>query len=89
MGGAMIGGSDNAMAVNNNPAGLTRINKGDFAGGLGIFSQGGMGAHYKGLNTAFGTKDETYTNVAYGKLAPSLALETNKHISLGATVNVE
>ncbi len=132
MAGASLGVSDNPVAMNNNPAGLSQI-KGqeislglsalmpnlehkdmfhnDVDGeknifllpmvayahrlqgspwtfGLGLFGQGGMGAEFKNLNTAFGTRDETYTNVAYAKVTPSLAYQVNDKFSLGAALNV-
>jgi long-chain fatty acid transport protein len=132
MAGASLGVSDNAMAMNNNPAGLAQIKDqeitlglsalmpnlehkdmfhNDVDGeknifllptvayayhpkgspltfGLGLFGQGGMGAEFKNLNTAFGTKDETYTNVAYAKVTPSLAYQVNEKLSLGAALNI-
>jgi long-chain fatty acid transport protein len=132
MAGASLGVSDNPVAMNNNPAGLSQIRgqelivglsalmpnlshedrfSYDVGGeknifllpllayayhpqdspwsfGLGLFGQGGMGAEFKSLNTAFGTRDETYTNVAYAKVTPALAYQVNDKLSLGAALNV-
>src|SRR5210317_2008031 len=33
--------------------------------GVGLIGIGGMGAHFKGLNTPFGTVDETFTEVSF------------------------
>ncbi len=132
MAGASLGVSDNAVAMNNNPAGLTqvqgqeltfglsalmpnlthkdmfhndvdgeknifllpmlayayRLPNSPWAFGLGLFGQGGMGAEFKNLNTAFGTKDETYSNVSYAKITPSLAYQVNDRLSLGAALNL-
>lgn len=131
MGGASQGVSDNAVAMNNNPAGLTQIKgqqlivglgflmpsishrdsmNGSVDGenainplptlayaislgpnwtlGLGVFAQGGMGADYKNLNTAFGSVDSTYTNVRYVKFTPSVAYKFNKMFSLGLALSV-
>ena len=132
MAGASLGVSDNPVAMNNNPAGLSQIkgqeltfgvsalmpnlkhedrfhNSEDgksntfllpmaayayhqkdnpWTFGLGLFGQGGMGAEFSNLNTAFGTKDQTYTNVSYAKVTPSLAYQVNDRLSLGAALNV-
>lgn len=130
MAGASLGVSNNAMAMNNNPAGLTQIpnneldlgfsllmpklthqdmvgndkggednrfplpsfgyahNLDRFVIGIGVFAQGGMGADFKGLNTAFGTQDDTYTNVRYLKVTPALAWRINNKWSVGAALNI-
>jgi len=132
MAGASLGVSDNPVAMNNNPAGLTQIKGHEvtfglsslmpklthedmFAGsvggednffllpmaaysqrvgnspwyvGLGLFGQGGMGAEFKNLATAFGTVDETFTNVAYAKVTPSVAYRFNDKLSLGLALNL-
>ncbi|MFH1034135.1 MAG: outer membrane protein transport protein [Pseudomonadota bacterium] len=132
MAGASLGVSDNPVAMNNNPAGLSQI-KGQeltvgisalmpnlkhedrfsnsvdgesnifllpmaayayhhqgspWTLGLGLFGQGGMGADFQNLNTAFGTKDQTFTNVSYAKVTPSLAYQVNDKLSLGAALNI-
>jgi long-chain fatty acid transport protein len=56
--------------------------------GIGLFAQGGMGAEYKDLNTPFGGKDDTYTNVMYAKLTPTLAWTVTPAFRLGAALNV-
>lgn len=132
MAGASLGISDDVSAMNNNPAGLTQIKKGevgfgvsllmpnlthkDMMGnnkdgesaifplgmlayahrlgnsplvlGLGVFAQGGMGAEFTNLTTAFGTKDTTYSNVMYAKVTPTLAYQVSDLVSLGLALNV-
>ena len=56
--------------------------------GLGLFAQGGMGAEFKNLRTAFGTNDSTYTNVAYAKLAPAVSYQASPDLSLGLALNL-
>ncbi len=56
--------------------------------GIGLFSQGGMGAEYKGLNTPFGTRDDTFSNVMYAKVTPTLAWNSpGSRLRLGASLN--
>ncbi len=132
MAGASLAVSDNPMATNNNPAGLTQVKtpeltaglevlmpnlqhqdmftgsvdgesnyfllpmaayaqplgNGPWRLGLGLFAQGGMGAEFKNLKTAFGTTDQTYTNVGYAKLAPSVAYQVTPDLSLGLALNL-
>jgi len=136
MAGASLGVSDNPMAMNNNPAGLTQIKDSELIVGIsllmpnlkhmdsvsplgsndkngenkvfplptlayakripnskvvlgiGIFAQGGMGADFKDLKTAFGTKDRTYTNVRYAKITPTIAYQFTDRLSGGVALNV-
>lgn len=65
-----------------------RLGNGPLVLGLGVFAQGGMGAEFNDLNTAFGTKDATYSNVMYAKIAPALAYQVSDMVSLGLALNV-
>jgi len=65
-----------------------RVGKGPMVLGLGLFAQGGMGAEFKDLNTAFGTKDTTYTNVRYMKITPTIAYQATEMLSIGVALNV-
>ncbi|MBI5017864.1 MAG: outer membrane protein transport protein [Deltaproteobacteria bacterium] len=56
--------------------------------GIGLFAQGGMGAEYKDLNTPFGGTDDTYTNVMFAKLTPTLAWQVAPSFRLGASLNL-
>jgi long-chain fatty acid transport protein len=50
---------------------------------IGLFVQGGIGYHYTGLETAFGTRDEASSMFSVAKLAPALAWRVNDRLSLG------
>ncbi|MEK6692953.1 MAG: outer membrane protein transport protein [Nitrospirota bacterium] len=65
-----------------------RVGKGPLVLGLGVFAQGGMGAEFTDLNTAFGTKDTTYSNVMYAKITPTVAYQVSDKVSLGLALNV-
>ncbi len=65
-----------------------RVGKGPLVLGLGVFAQGGMGAEFRDLNTAFGTKDTTYSNVMYAKITPTVAYQVSDKVSLGLALNV-
>lgn len=56
--------------------------------GVGLVSQGGMGATFKNLNTFFGTRDETYTQVRFATAAPTLAYAFSDDLALGLTWNL-
>lgn len=56
--------------------------------GLGFFAQGGMGAEDDRLATAFGTVDQTYSNVRYLKVTPTFAYKLDEKSSLGLALNV-
>ena len=56
--------------------------------GVGIFAQGGMGAHFKDIKTVFGTTDETYSKIEFGKLVPAVAYRATPELSVGASVGI-
>jgi hypothetical protein len=56
--------------------------------GLGFLAQGGMGATFQNLRTPFGTRDETYSEVRFGTLTPTVAYAINPDMALGASVNI-
>lgn len=56
--------------------------------GWGFVGQGGMGATFKDANTFFGTRDETYTEVRFATLTPTVAYAINEDMSVGASLNV-
>jgi long-chain fatty acid transport protein len=65
-----------------------RIRNGPVVIGLGVFAQGGMGADFKDLNTAFGTRDSVFSNIRYAKITPSVAYQLTDKISIGAALNM-
>ncbi|MBL4712226.1 MAG: outer membrane protein transport protein [Gammaproteobacteria bacterium] len=54
--------------------------------GAGLFVQGGIGAKYKNMNTAFGTEDTLSSELAIIRFTPGLAWQVNPETSLGVTV---
>jgi len=56
--------------------------------GVGFVGQGGMGATFKNLNTPFGTRDETFSEVRFATLSPAVSYAFSDDFSLGAAVNV-
>lgn len=56
--------------------------------GVGLLSQGGMGAHFKGYVTPFGSVDETYSQVRFLTLNPTVAYNVTPDLSLGLSLNV-
>ena len=59
-----------------------------WAWGIGLVSQGGMGATFENTNTPFGTKDETTSMVRFATLTPAVAYSFNKDVSIGLSANV-
>ena len=59
-----------------------------WAWGLGLISQGGMGATFKKFSTPFGTTDETFSEVRYMALTPTVAYNVTPALSLGLSANV-
>ena len=52
--------------------------------GIGMFSQGGMGAHFKGYNyPPLVNNDETYSQVSFASLNPTVAYSFNDNLSIG------
>lgn len=56
--------------------------------GLGLVAQGGMGATFENTNTFFGTRDETYTEVRFATLTPTLSYALTENMSLGAALSL-
>ncbi len=55
--------------------------------GLGLISQGGMGATFSDYATPFGTHDETSSEVRFLTVTPTVAYTVNEKLALGASVN--
>jgi long-chain fatty acid transport protein len=55
--------------------------------GLGLISQGGMGATFDGYRTPFGTVDGTHSMVRFMTLNPTVAYSFNEDLSIGGTFN--
>jgi long-chain fatty acid transport protein len=58
-----------------------------WAYGLGLISQGGMGATFDGYNTPFGTKDGTYSEVRFMTATPTVAYAVNEDFAIGISAN--
>lgn len=56
--------------------------------GAGFLAQGGMGATFENTNTFFGTRDETYTEVRFMTLTPTVGYAINEDMSIGAALNL-
>ncbi|HBL29767.1 MAG TPA: hypothetical protein DD490_23270, partial [Acidobacteria bacterium] len=56
--------------------------------GIGLVGQGGMGATFKNANTFFGTRDETFTEVRFATLTPTVAYALTEDMSIGASLNL-
>ncbi len=56
--------------------------------GVGLLAQGGMGAHFKNMNTFFGTRDETFSEVRFMTLTPTIAYALSDDMALGASFNL-
>ena len=57
--------------------------------GIGLVSQGGMGATFEGYNTPFGTTNEkTYSQVRFATLVPTVAYAPSEDFSIGLSVNL-
>ena len=56
--------------------------------GVGLVGQGGMGATFEGLNTPFGTRDETFTEVRFATLTPTVAYAFSDDMAVGASANL-
>jgi long-chain fatty acid transport protein len=55
--------------------------------GLGLISQGGMGATFEGYSTPFGTKDGTFSEVRFLTATPTVAYAINEDLALGMSAN--
>lgn len=56
--------------------------------GIGLIAQGGMGATFENLNTFFGTRDETYTQIRFMTVSPTVAYAFSEDMALGLTWNL-
>jgi long-chain fatty acid transport protein len=56
--------------------------------GFGLVAQGGMGATFEDEATFFGTRDETFTEVRFATLTPTVAYSFSEDMAVGATLNV-
>jgi long-chain fatty acid transport protein len=56
--------------------------------GIGLVAQGGMGAEFQNLNTFFGTRDDTFSEVRFGTVTPTVAYSINEDMAVGATLNI-
>lgn len=65
-----------------------RAGDGPVVWGIGFVAQGGMGATFENLNTPFGTRDETFTEVRFATFTPTVAYAFSDDMALGATLNV-
>lgn len=59
-----------------------------WAWGVGFIAQGGMGATFDDLDTFFGTRDQTYTQVRFMTLSPTVAYSFSEDSAIGATLNL-
>jgi len=59
-----------------------------WAWGIGLVSQGGMGANFKDFNTPFMTSDETFSEVRFANLTPTFAYSFTDDLSIGVTANL-
>jgi long-chain fatty acid transport protein len=56
--------------------------------GIGLISQGGMGATFQGYRTPFGTTDETFSEVRFATLTPTVAYAATPQLSFGLGANL-
>ena len=56
--------------------------------GAGIFTQGGFGTEFRNLNTAFGSRDDTFSFLRYLKFAVGLSYEVTEKLSIGIAPSV-
>lgn len=59
-----------------------------WAWGVGFIAQGGMGATFNELDTFFGTRDQSYTQVRFMTLSPTVAYSFSEDSAIGATLNL-
>lgn len=58
------------------------------AWGVGLVSQGGMGATFKGYNTPAMTVDDTYSQVRFLTVVPTVAYSITEDFSIGLSANL-
>lgn len=56
--------------------------------GLALISQGGMGAHFIGYRTPFGTTDETFSEVRFLTATPTASYAITPDLALGVSGNL-
>jgi len=56
--------------------------------GIGMVSQGGMGAEFRGYNTPFGTTDNSFSEVRFATLTPAVAHSITPDLSVGLTAKL-
>jgi long-chain fatty acid transport protein len=56
--------------------------------GAGFLAQGGMGATFEDVNTPFGTRDDTDSEVRFATLSPTVSYAFSDDMALGLTLNV-
>ncbi len=56
--------------------------------GVGFLAQGGMGATFEEFDTFFGTRDETFSEVRFMTLSPTVAYSFSDDLAIGATLNL-
>lgn len=56
--------------------------------GVGFVGQGGMGATFENVNTFFGTRDETFTEIRFMTLTPTVSYAISGDMSVGAALNI-
>lgn len=52
------------------------------------YAQGGMGVDFQDLNTAFGTQDDIYSNVAYMRVTGGFAYKASEHSAVGLSLSM-
>ncbi|KMY65781.1 hypothetical protein AAU61_20330 [Desulfocarbo indianensis] len=63
-----------------------RIGVSPWSIGLGVFAQGGMGVDFREAPAGPGAKDDLYSQVAFMRLAPTVAYNVNDKFTLGASL---
>lgn len=56
--------------------------------GMALISQGGMGAHFVGYRTPFGTTDETFSEVRFLTATPTVSYSFTPDLALGLSGNL-
>jgi len=59
-----------------------------WAWGVGLVAQGGMGAEFRNLATPFGTRDETFSEIRFATLVPTISYAITPYQSVGVALNV-
>lgn len=67
-----------AQRVGNSPVSL----------GLGVFAQGGMGVDFRDIPLGPGVSDSLYSQVAFMRMAPTVAYNVNADLTVGASLYI-